>query len=289
MVYLKIRFVKLFSSRFISGLGAFFSCIIFIPSLLNAQIQKVKKPNVIVILTDDMGYSDIGCFGSEIRTPNIDRLAANGISFTHFYNTARCSPTRASLLTGLYPHQAGMGHLSTENFKEPGYTDDLSKNAVTMAEVFQQAGYATYMTGKWHIAKSITDDGKVIQEHLFEYIKSGWHREVNKVMKHTKNLERFINQTLSIAKEKRIVFNDCNTIFEEVSEQLKTFAPDPNTKYVAIYISSISKLDKEHPQHKAYYKIKELLLYKDITSQVIFSEHLPKEEFWQKLEGFPGV
>ena len=126
---------------------------------LKAQKQSVKKPNVIVILTDDMGYSDIGCFGSEIRTPNLDRLAANGLAFTKFYNTARCSPSRASLLTGLYPHQAGMGHLSTENFKEPGYADDLSKNAVTMAEVFQQAGYATYMTGKWHIAKSISKQG----------------------------------------------------------------------------------------------------------------------------------
>lgn len=119
----------------------------------------LKKPNVIVILTDDMGFSDIGCFGSEIHTPNIDKLAGNGLSFTHFYNTARCSPSRASLLTGLYPHQAGMGHLSTENFKEPGYVDDLSKNAVTMAEVFQQAGYATYMAGKWHVAKSIANAG----------------------------------------------------------------------------------------------------------------------------------
>jgi len=71
-----------------------------------------KKPNVIIILTDDMGYSDIGSFGSEIRTPNIDRLASNGLRFTHFYNTARCSPTRASLLTGLYPHQANMGNIS---------------------------------------------------------------------------------------------------------------------------------------------------------------------------------
>jgi arylsulfatase A-like enzyme len=119
-----------------------------------------KKPNVIVILTDDMGFSDIGCFGSEIKTPNIDKLAANGISFTHFYNTARCSPSRASLMTGLYPHQAGMGFLSNYNFDEEGYVDDLSKKAVTLAEVFKQADYATYMSGKWHMnkEKSIPND-----------------------------------------------------------------------------------------------------------------------------------
>ena len=128
------------------------------PSLMDAQSRN-KRPNVMVILTDDMGFSDIGCYGSEIRTPNIDRLAGNGVRFTHYYNTARCSPSRASLLTGLYAHEAEMGMLATENYEEQGYRDDLSKNAVTMAEVFQQAGYATYMTGKWHIAKNMSKDG----------------------------------------------------------------------------------------------------------------------------------
>jgi arylsulfatase A-like enzyme len=151
--------VKHINSKICKNICLLFACVCYNQFSALAQMQSVKKPNIIVILTDDMGYSDIGCFGSEINTPNIDKLAANGLIFTHFYNTARCSPTRASLLTGLYPHQAGMGHLATENFKEPGYTDDLSKNAVTMAEVFQQAGYATYMTGKWHIAKNIKNDG----------------------------------------------------------------------------------------------------------------------------------
>jgi arylsulfatase A-like enzyme len=125
----------------------------------NAENRQVQKPNILVILSDDMGYSDIGCFGSEINTPNLDRLAKNGVRFTQFYNTARCSPSRASLLTGLYPHQANMGHLSSENYNEPGYGDDLSNNSVTLAQVLKMNGYATYMTGKWHLAKEMTQNG----------------------------------------------------------------------------------------------------------------------------------
>ncbi|WP_233376968.1 arylsulfatase [Maribellus sp. CM-23] len=118
-----------------------------------------QKPNVIVILTDDMGYSDIGCFGSEINTPNIDHLAATGLRFTQFYNTARCSPTRASLLTGLYPHQAEMGQLAFNQYEEEGYRDDLSKNALTLAELFKANGYSTFMTGKWHVCYDVEPDG----------------------------------------------------------------------------------------------------------------------------------
>lgn len=97
-----------------------------------------------------MGYSDIGCFGSEIETPNLDRLAANGIRWSHFYNTGRCCPSRASILTGLYPHQADIGHMAGD-FGVKGYRDRISFNAVTLAEVLGKAGYHTIMTGKWHL------------------------------------------------------------------------------------------------------------------------------------------
>jgi len=117
-----------------------------------------SKPNIIIILADDMGYSDIGCFGSEIPTPYLDQLAGNGVRLTHFYNNARCCPTRASLMTGLYPHQAGIGRMSEDpetpsihNEGVDGYRGALSKNAVTIAEVLKTAGYHTYMTGKWHL------------------------------------------------------------------------------------------------------------------------------------------
>lgn len=142
------------------GFGLFpIAGVLLFPIGTEAQKSQVKKPNVIVILADDMGFSDIGCFGSEIKTPNIDRLAANGLRFTQFYNTARCSPTRASLLTGLYPHQAGMGFLASTNYEQEGYRDDLSKNAVTLSEVFKNNGYATYMTGKWHLSENIAPNG----------------------------------------------------------------------------------------------------------------------------------
>ncbi|MCF7956948.1 MAG: arylsulfatase [Phycisphaerae bacterium] len=111
-----------------------------------------KRPNILLIMADDMGYSDIGCYGSEIQTPHLDQLASNGLRFTQFYNAARCCPTRASLLTGLYPHQAGIGHMMTDK-KLPGYQGDLNTRCVTLAEVLKGAGYATYMSGKWHVTK----------------------------------------------------------------------------------------------------------------------------------------
>jgi arylsulfatase A-like enzyme len=124
-----------------------------ISAFLCGSITAADKPNIVVILVDDMGFSDIGCYGSEIPTPNLDALAANGLRFTQFYNTGRCCPTRASLLTGLYPHQAGVGHM-TDDKGVPGYAGRLNDSCVTTAEVLKSANYFTAMTGKWHVGQN---------------------------------------------------------------------------------------------------------------------------------------
>lgn len=116
-----------------------------------------ERPNIIVILADDVGFSDIGCYGSEIETPHLDGLAENGLRFTQFYNMGRCCSTRASLLTGLYPHQTGMGWMTTYS-GPPAYAGDLNRQCVTIAEVLRTAGYNTYMAGKWHLTPAPTSD-----------------------------------------------------------------------------------------------------------------------------------
>ena len=113
-----------------------------------------KRPNVVVVMADDMGWSDIGCYGSEIETPNLDRLAKNGLRFTQFYNTGRCCPTRATLLTGTYAHQAGIGHMMNDRGL-PGYKGDLGNDVRTIAEVMKTADYSTYLSGKWHVTPKI--------------------------------------------------------------------------------------------------------------------------------------
>tara|TARA_B110000881_G_scaffold41585_1_gene34074 strand:+ start:177 stop:2312 length:2136 start_codon:yes stop_codon:yes gene_type:complete len=129
-------------------------CLFLSLVLLASGFGAETRPNIIIIMADDMGYSDIGCYGGEIKTPNLDALAANGMRFTQFYNTARCCPTRATLLTGLYAHQAGIGHM-TSNYGIPQYQGFLNKECLTIAEALKPAGYRTYMSGKWHVTPKV--------------------------------------------------------------------------------------------------------------------------------------
>ncbi len=108
------------------------------------------KPNIILVMVDDLGFSDLGAYGSEIQTPNIDKLAFEGTRFMEFYNNSICAPTRASLITGQYPHKAGVGYFNV-NLGLPAYQGWLNKESLTFAEVLKQSGYNTFATGKWHV------------------------------------------------------------------------------------------------------------------------------------------
>lgn len=117
---------------------------------VDAVSQEPDRPNIILVMADDMGYSDPGCFGGEIETPNLDRLAQEGVRLTRFYNASVCCPSRASLMTGLYPHQAGVGLMDTD-FGYESYQGRIKHSVATVAEVLSAAGYATIMSGKWHL------------------------------------------------------------------------------------------------------------------------------------------
>ena len=137
-------------------LPGFLALFLFVACKGPKEKATIKKPNILLIMADDMGYSDIACYGSNIATPNIDNLAKNGIRFTNFYNAARCCPTRASLLTGLYPHEAGMGGMvsNINSNPPPGpYQGYLNDSCMTIAEALKFAGYKTYMSGKWHVGE----------------------------------------------------------------------------------------------------------------------------------------
>ena len=140
-------------------ISAFFG--LSLPALLQAEDrdeQRAPRPNIVVIMSDDMGFSDIGCYGGEIQTPHLDRLAEGGVRFTQFYNSARCCPTRASLLSGVYPHQAGLGLMTSER-NLPGYHGELGRNVVSLAEQLGAGGYRAYMSGKWHVTRATSPNG----------------------------------------------------------------------------------------------------------------------------------
>jgi arylsulfatase len=135
-------------------------CVVVASPALAQPATKPSHPNVVIILADDMGYSDLGCYGSGISTPNIDRLASQGVRMTQFYNSARCCPSRAALLTGRYPHQVGIGAMVDAYAKwirdaahRPSYCDHLSTESPTIAELLRASGYHTIMCGKWHLGE----------------------------------------------------------------------------------------------------------------------------------------
>jgi arylsulfatase len=139
---------------------------LFLASIVSIGVGPVAlaadapRPNIVVILSDDMGFSDLGCYGGEIATPNLDALAAGGLRFTQFYNNARCCPTRASLLTGLYAHQAGIGHMMEDKGAAfPGYRGNLNNSCRTIPEVLKPAGYRNYAVGKWHVTPFAARNG----------------------------------------------------------------------------------------------------------------------------------
>jgi len=137
-----------------------------------APPRKDIRPNIIIILADDLGYSDIGCFGGEVHTPNLDYLAANGLRFSRFYNISRCCPSRASLLTGIYNHDAGIGEMTTDKHVD-GYRGHITENAVTLAEVLKGAGYHTAMSGKWHVSNTVEQATKEAQLDWLDH--KTWH------------------------------------------------------------------------------------------------------------------
>lgn len=125
----------------------------------NPLPAKDTRPNIIIILADDLGFSDIGCYGGEINTPNLNYLAASGVRFSNFYNTSRCCPSRASLLTGMYNHNAGIGEMTADR-QLPGYRGHITDSVATIAELLKQAGYHTAMSGKWHVSNTIEQPTK---------------------------------------------------------------------------------------------------------------------------------
>ena len=139
-----------------------FACLFVLIAVSQSSAAETSPPNIVVVLVDDMGFSDLGCYGSEIETPHIDSLAENGLRFTQFYNSGRCCPTRASLMTGLHPHQVGIGHMTAPPGKTliapPAYQGHLNETCVTIPQVLKSKDYHTFMTGKWHLGHASQDD-----------------------------------------------------------------------------------------------------------------------------------
>ena len=139
----------------VTTFGAFNSGCLMVALLVSGCSREADRPNILLIVADDIGYSDVGAFGANIATPNIDALAAEGVMLTQFHVSPNCAPTRGTMMTGVDPHRAGLaanhGAAAPNQKGQPGYEGHLRDDVVTMAELLRDAGYHTYMTGKWHL------------------------------------------------------------------------------------------------------------------------------------------
>ena len=201
----------------------FLIILVFISSFIFAG----EKPNIIFILVDDMGYSDTGAFGGEVQTPGINQLAKNGLRFTQNYNSARCCPSRAAVLTGLYSHQAGIANFTgRDNSKKlgPAYRGKLTKNSVTLAEVLKTAGYSTYGVGKWHDGHQEVPTDRGFDEY-YGYIR-GYEAPQWKE-------ERYLR--LPQGRQKEITYSDKNKRF---------YATEAFTDYAIEFIKQVQQKEK---------------------------------------------
>jgi len=209
---------------------------ILLLSLLATALTAADRPNIIFIMSDDMGFSDIGCYGGEIATPNLDKLASNGVRFSQFYNTARCCPTRATLLTGLYAHQSGVGHMMSD-YGLPQYQGKLNRNCVTVAEALRPAGYKTYMSGKYHVTPVHAKDRENPDT-------SNWPRQ--------RGFDRFYGTIHGAGS-----FFDPNTLTRD--NKFITPANDPEYKpdgtwyYTTAISDNAARYVREHPKDKPFF------------------------------------
>ena len=201
--------------------------------------QEAKRPNIVIIFADDLGYADIGSFGSEINTPNLDKLADNGIRFTQFYNGARCCPSRASLLTGLYAHQAGVGQMVYRN-DGPGYLGYINEQSVTLAEVLKSAGYKTLMTGKWHVGHK---EGQWPTDRGFDRF-YGIHKHVDSYYKALKGCEVYLDDSLLISANE--------TPVNHLNPEQEWYTTDVFTDYAIEFIKEESDDEKPFFLYLAY-------------------------------------
>ncbi len=213
------------------GLGAAALAIPGCGRSLSRASGATNRPHIVLIMADDMGFSDIGCYGGEIETPNLDRLAADGLRFTQFYNAGRCCPTRASLMTGLYSHQTGIGHMAGDQ-GYPSYRGVLNKHCVTIAEVLRGAGYQTLMAGKWHVG---SEPGQ-------------WPRD--------RGFDRFYGSNTSTGSyfgihddnyDRRLILDD-----EEIEPPAEWYATDAYTDYAIEFAKAASRSDQPFFLYTAY-------------------------------------